>query len=169
MYYPGPLFPLQELRGDLPQLLRASVNTLTSGTISPVTSNGQSLPPGQVIVLTPANQDLLAKLARNVPVVPIVTTTSAFLTDGPQAKRSNLAPSSSERTKPHICSYDGCGKMYFKSSHLKAHIRTHTGLGLLLLYGSWLPRVFDCCIHLSKMCLDGLDSVQNFVKKHRLY
>ena len=136
----GALSSPQELRADLPQLFGASVKSLGSGTaISPVASSGQVLPPGQLIVLTPANQDLIAKLTRNVPLVPIVTTAS-FLTDETQVKRGGVAASPSERTKPHICSYDGCGKMYFKSSHLKAHIRTHTGM-----------HVCACvCVHVSE-------------------
>ena len=33
----------------------------------------------------------------------------------------------SPKKKQHVCHYPGCGKVYGKTSHLRAHLRWHTG------------------------------------------
>ena len=78
-------------------------------------------PPGQVVVLTKANQDIISKLIKenSIPIVPVLTQTEQTRLPG-QVDEDN-------RSKPFICQYPSCGKTYYKSSHLKAHVRTHTG------------------------------------------
>ncbi|KAJ9587686.1 hypothetical protein L9F63_018866, partial [Diploptera punctata] len=94
---------------------------LTGGTLIPVAATApQQVPASPVthIVLTPQSQ----------PDAKLCPATSFVLFAAPQHHTAAVNKETVDtRRRVYECDYPGCGKNYFKSSHLKAHMRTHTG------------------------------------------
>lgn len=95
-----------------------------SAVMQPLFYMGTQVPKGTVMFVMPQPvvhnaKTLLTSSPRLSPIAP-APGVSALDAKFP-------SPMDASRIRSHVCSQPGCGKTYFKSSHLKAHMRTHTG------------------------------------------
>lgn len=131
------MIPLNGQRGMVPAFLKPSAQMASAGKpilphaapISQPLLMGPSMPQGTVMLVLPQTavaqappcpQTVLS--VGNTKLLPLAPA-PVFIASG----QSNAPLIDFSRRRNYVCNFPGCRKTYFKSSHLKAHLRTHTG------------------------------------------
>lgn len=107
----------------------------TSANTAPVQQSlivGSAVPQGTVMLVVPQSSvsqaphcpQTLMTLG-NTKLLPLAPA-PVYMSAGPSGS-TTAAKMDFSRRRNYVCNFSGCRKTYFKSSHLKAHLRTHTG------------------------------------------
>ncbi|XP_004274940.1 Krueppel-like factor 11 isoform X1 [Orcinus orca] len=132
------MIPVTGQSGMLSAFLKPSPQ-VSAGTVKPILPHaapvpqpvfvGPSVPQGTVMLVLPqgalpqpATCSSSGMAVGNTKLLPLAPA-PVFI-----ASSQNCAPQVDfSRRRNYVCNFPGCQKTYFKSSHLKAHLRTHTG------------------------------------------
>lgn len=148
------MFPVNSQSGIISAFIPGAVQTPSSGiqttTASilpqPASANttpvqqplivGSAVPQGTVMLVLPPQSSV--SQAPHCPQTVMTLGNTKLLPLAPAPVYVPAGPSSGtaatkmdfSRRRNYVCNFPGCRKTYFKSSHLKAHLRTHTGEAL---------------------------------------
>ncbi|XP_056096084.1 Krueppel-like factor 11a [Rhinichthys klamathensis goyatoka] len=129
------VFPVNGQTGIISAFVQTPVQMQTSGS-KPILPHSQpllvssSVAQGTVMFVVPQSQVSQSSTCQQS-VVTLGNTKLLPLAPAPvyvpSGQSGGVTQSDFSRRRNYVCNFQGCKKTYFKSSHLKAHLRTHTG------------------------------------------